>query len=79
MIVMKDPVILPQSKIRIDRSTIRTSLLSKEVDPFNNQPLKIEDCLPDTELKAKIDAWVLEGKTGLPSATEGSSGTDVDA
>ena len=62
---MKDPVILPMSGIRIDRSTIRTSLLSKEVDPFNNQPLKIEQCQPDAELKARIDAWVAEGKTGM--------------
>lgn len=36
--VMRDPVILPTSKISIDRATIRTVLLSKELDPFNNQP-----------------------------------------
>lgn len=36
--LMRDPVILPMSGTRIDRSTIRASLLSKEVDPFNNQP-----------------------------------------
>ncbi|RXK40337.1 ubiquitin-conjugation factor E4 B, partial [Tremella mesenterica] len=55
--LMKDPVILPVSRVVIDRSTIRTVLLSKELDPFNNMPLKLEDCIPDTELKAKIDAW----------------------
>jgi ubiquitin conjugation factor E4 B len=26
--------------------------------------LKLEDCIPDTKLKAKIDAWVAEGKAG---------------
>ncbi|WVQ99567.1 hypothetical protein IAU59_006703 [Kwoniella sp. CBS 9459] len=61
--LMKDPVILPVSRVVIDRGTIRTVLLSKEVDPFNNVPLKYEDCIADTELKAKIDAWVAEGKT----------------
>lgn len=25
--------------------------------------LKYEDCIPDTELKAKIDAWLAEGNT----------------
>jgi ubiquitin conjugation factor E4 B len=77
--VMTDPVLLPVSKIYIDKSTIRTVLLSKEADPFNNVPyveasldsmllltgnsLKFEDCLPASELKARIDSWVAEGKT----------------
>ncbi|ODO06452.1 ubiquitin-conjugation factor E4 B [Cryptococcus wingfieldii CBS 7118] len=61
--LMKDPVILPVSRISIDRGTIRTVLLSKEADPFNNVPLKFEECLPDIELKARIDAWVAEGST----------------
>ncbi|ODN80543.1 hypothetical protein, variant 2 [Cryptococcus amylolentus CBS 6039] len=61
--LMKDPVILPVSRISIDRGTIRTVLLSKEADPFNNVPLKFEECLPDVELKARIDAWVAEGST----------------
>lgn len=36
--VMKDPVILPVSRVVLDRATIRTVLLSKELDPFNNVP-----------------------------------------
>lgn len=36
--VMKDPVILPVSRVTVDRSTIRAVLLSKELDPFNNVP-----------------------------------------
>ncbi|KAK4689997.1 ubiquitin conjugation factor E4 B, partial [Tremellales sp. Uapishka_1] len=59
--LMKDPVILPVSRVTVDRGTIRAVLLSKELDPFNNVPLKFEDCVPDVELKAKIDAWVAEG------------------
>jgi ubiquitin conjugation factor E4 B len=85
--VMKDPVILPVSRVVIDRSTIRAVLLSKEQDPFNNVPcvsshvsdrvtnltqisLKYEDIIPDTELKAKIDAWVAEGKVEKSNAMD---------
>jgi len=63
--LMKDPVILPMSRVVIDRSTIRTVLLSKELDPFNNQPLKFEDCVPDVELKRRIDAWTAEGNVSM--------------
>jgi ubiquitin conjugation factor E4 B len=55
--LMKDPVILPVSKQVIDRSTIRSHLLSDPHDPFNRSPLKIEDVIDDTELKLKIVAW----------------------
>ena len=44
--LMEDPVILPSSKIVIDRSTIRSHLLSDPTDPFNRMALKIEDVLP---------------------------------
>lgn len=69
---MEDPVILPASRISIDRSTIRSHLLSDPNDPFNRVPLKLEDVIPgkrrttcrveranpsDTELKAKIEAF----------------------
>jgi ubiquitin conjugation factor E4 B len=43
---MEDPVILPGSKVSIDRSTIRSHLLSDPNDPFNRAPLKIEDVTP---------------------------------
>jgi ubiquitin conjugation factor E4 B len=55
--LMKDPVILPISKQVIDRSTIRSHLLSDPHDPFNRSPLKIEDVIDDTLLKEKIIAW----------------------
>lgn len=58
--LMTDPVILPASKVVVNRSTIRSHLLSNPMDPFNRQPLKIEDVIPATELKAKIDAWKAE-------------------
>lgn len=76
--LMKDPVILPTSKISIDRSTIRSHLLSDPNDPFNRAPLKIEDVVPgelilghdravcslylDTDLLARIEAFKAEKK-----------------
>ncbi len=44
--LMEDPVILPTSKTSIDRSTIRSHLLSDPTDPFNRSLLKIEDVIP---------------------------------
>ena len=44
--IMRDPVILPSSKTTIDRSTIKSHLLSDPKDPFNRAPLKIEDVEP---------------------------------
>lgn len=76
--LMKDPVILPTSKISIDRSTIRSHLLSDPNDPFNRSPLRIEDVIPgklsvvtakateliglDTELLGRIEAFKAEKK-----------------
>ncbi|KAJ5673839.1 hypothetical protein N7462_009278 [Penicillium macrosclerotiorum] len=64
--LIEDPVILPSSRVSIDRSTIRSHLLSDPHDPFNRVPLKMEDVLPDTELKAKIEAFKAE-RTGKKS------------
>ncbi|CAN3376745.1 E4 ubiquitin-protein ligase Ufd2p [Diutina rugosa] len=55
--LMEDPVILPKSRISIDRSTIKAHLLSDPTDPFNRSPLKLEDVIPDEELKAKIEEF----------------------
>jgi ubiquitin conjugation factor E4 B len=44
--VMRDPVILPSSKAVMDRSTIKSHLLSDSKDPFNRVPLTIEDVVP---------------------------------
>ncbi len=60
--LMQDPVILPTSKTVMDRSTIRSHLLSDPTDPFNRMPLKIEEVIADTELKGKIEAWKAERK-----------------
>lgn len=44
--LMTDPVMLPRSKSVLDRSTIRSHLLSDPSDPFNRSPLKIADVIP---------------------------------
>lgn len=58
--LMEDPVMLPNSKAIVDRSTIRSHLLSDPHDPFNRQPLKIEDVIDQTELRLEIQAWKAE-------------------
>jgi ubiquitin conjugation factor E4 B len=79
---MKDPITLPSSRAVVDRSTIKSHLLSDSKDPFNRVPLKIEEVIPsayrlepsfegfeltlcsvtfpDTELKARIDAFLAD-------------------
>lgn len=37
---------LPSSKTIVDRSTIKSHLLSDTTDPFNRSPLSIEDVIP---------------------------------
>ena len=50
--IMEDPVILPTSRTTIDRSTIRSHLLSDPNDPFNRSALKIEDVVPGKPIPA---------------------------
>eukprot|EP00123_Amoebidium_parasiticum_P015048 comp22757_c0_seq2/m.35536 comp22757_c0_seq2/g.35536 ORF comp22757_c0_seq2/g.35536 comp22757_c0_seq2/m.35536 type:complete len:616 (-) comp22757_c0_seq2:414-2261(-) len=56
--LMTDPVRLPTSNNVCDRKIIETHLLTDSFDPFNRQRLTPEMLVPDTELKAKIDAWL---------------------
>ena len=60
--LMTDPVILPSSKISIDRATIRSHLLSDPNDPFNREPLRIEQVIPNDELRGQIEAFKAEKK-----------------
>ncbi|KAG5358191.1 E4 ubiquitin-protein ligase UFD2 [Yarrowia sp. B02] len=61
--LMTNPVILPSSKINIDLATIKSHLLSDPKDPFNRAPLKLEDVLPNEELKVEIANWVKEKRS----------------
>ncbi|QRV77647.1 ubiquitin conjugation factor E4 [Ceratobasidium sp. AG-Ba] len=66
--LMRDPVTLPSSRVVIDRSTIKAHLLSDVTDPFNRSPLKIEDVVPNEELRVKIEAWLTERRGGKTKA-----------
>ncbi|EGW31418.1 uncharacterized protein SPAPADRAFT_51435 [Spathaspora passalidarum NRRL Y-27907] len=55
--LMKDPVILPGSRVSIDRSTIKAHLLSDSTDPFNRMPLTLDDVIDNVELKQQIDEF----------------------
>ena len=60
--IMTNPVILPSSRVTVDRSTIARHLLSDQSDPFNRSPLTMEDVLPDNHLREKIQQWLAEMK-----------------
>lgn len=60
--LMEEPVILPSSRVTVDLATIKSHLLSDKFDPFNRQLLSIEDVIPNTELKERIQKWKLEKK-----------------
>lgn len=58
--VMSDPVILPSSRVTVDRSTIARHLLSDQTDPFNRSPLTMDQLKPNAELKERISEWLAE-------------------
>jgi len=63
--LMVDPVLLPSSRIVVDRSTIARHLLSDQTDPFNRSPLSMEDVIPDTDLKNQIQIFLQEKREAL--------------
>lgn len=68
--LMVDPVMLPSSKVTVDRTTIARHLLSDQTDPFNRSPLTMDQVRPNTELKDKIQAWLEERKRQKNQRTE---------
>ena len=54
--LMSDPVLLPSGMV-MDRPVIVRHLLTTSHDPFNRQPLSLDMLIPDTALKARIEAW----------------------
>jgi ubiquitin conjugation factor E4 B len=75
--LMEDPVILPISKTVIDRGTIRQHLLSDPHDPFNRTPLKLEDVIPDMDMKAKIDAFRAAARARAMAAIQAKKDKDA--
>lgn len=60
--LMTDPVVLPSSKVTVDRTTIARHLLSDQTDPFNRSPLTMDQVKPDNELKERISEWIRKRK-----------------
>ncbi|KAJ8775019.1 hypothetical protein K2173_020023 [Erythroxylum novogranatense] len=56
--LMKDPVILPSSRITVDRPVIQRHLLSDNTDPFNRSHLTADMLIQDVELKARIEEFI---------------------
>lgn len=65
--LMRDPVILPDSKQRIERSVISRHLLNDRCDPFTRTPLSPEMLIPDEDLKRRIDEFI-ESRLGKTSS-----------
>ncbi|KAF8798969.1 hypothetical protein BYT27DRAFT_7202705 [Phlegmacium glaucopus] len=76
--VMRDPVCLPSSKTILDRATIKSHLLSDSKDPFNRSPLTIEEVTPVPELKARIEAFLIERRAKKASSTNQESSNGMD-
>ncbi|CAM6108599.1 unnamed protein product [Calypogeia fissa] len=71
--LMKDPVILPSSRTTLDRSTIQRHLLSDLTDPFNRSLLTPDMLVPNTELKAQIEEFLMSAHKKAPSYDDGES------
>jgi ubiquitin conjugation factor E4 B len=68
--LMEDPVILPSSRVTIDRSVIVRHLLSDNTDPFNRSQLTQDMLLPDTDLKLRIQEFVRSQQSRKRPATD---------
>lgn len=66
--LMLDPVILPSSKVTVDRTTIARHLLSDQTDPFNRSPLTMDQIQINEELRQKITAWMRDKRETYKSA-----------
>ncbi len=58
-LLMDDPVLLPSSRMILDRNTIETHLLSDQTDPFNRSILTKEMLIPQFELQESIKRYKL--------------------
>ena len=56
-LLMEDPMLLPSSKMVLNRSTIETHLLSDQTDPFNRSKLTKDMLVPELDLRAKINEY----------------------
>ncbi|KAG2045883.1 hypothetical protein BDR06DRAFT_965538, partial [Suillus hirtellus] len=75
--ITRDPVTLSSSRVVIDRSTIKSHLLSDSKDPFNRVLLVVEDVIPNVELITQIDAFIAERMNKRSTIEEGIVNMDV--
>ncbi|KAH9255694.1 hypothetical protein BASA81_006088 [Batrachochytrium salamandrivorans] len=61
--LMTDPVILPGSKVTVDRETIVHHLLQNGNDPFDRSPLELSQILPNADIRDRIAAWRIERRS----------------
>ena len=52
-------MLLPDSKITVDRATIERHLMSSKTDPFNRSPLTLDAVKPNTALKVCLSSLAL--------------------
>lgn len=80
--LMEDPVILPRSRVTVDRASVRSMLLNDKIDPFNRTPLTIEEVIPNDALREEIKAWkaarLAEKKAERAAALEGKDASAMD-
>ena len=80
--LMKDPVVLPSNNI-VDRQTITEHLLTSAMDPFTRQAMSIEDVVPATEMKERIERWkeerIAEARARLAASREATAAGDGDS
>lgn len=56
--LMRDPVLLPNSRQVVDRPTIARHILSDQTDPFTRAPLTMDMLVPQDRLREEILAWI---------------------
>ncbi|XP_012272749.1 ubiquitin conjugation factor E4 A isoform X2 [Orussus abietinus] len=77
--LMTDPVILPSTKITVDRQTIARHLLSDQTDPFNRSPLTMDMVKSNIDLRNKIQEWVTQKKQErMPNCSTAETNEDGD-
>ena len=57
--LIQDPWQLPTGT-NIGRETLQRLQVNNLVDPFTQEPFRMEDAKPNPELKARVDAWIEE-------------------
>ncbi|KAM0885791.1 hypothetical protein ACQ4PT_030100 [Festuca glaucescens] len=72
--LMEDPVILPSSRVTIDRPVIVRHLLSDNTDPFNRSHLRQDMLLPDMDLKLRIQEFVRSQQSRKQPAADSKMG-----